>query len=237
MNLSTRDDTLEEWLDLPGVDEQQAEESFHDLRRMSDALGWTGLAVRDVARLVASYPLRAFSALDVATGAAYIPAALARWARDQELQASITACDISEQALAAARVTCAGFPEIRLEQQNALALTYPDQSFDVALCQGVLHHFSPQDAIALLRELQRVARYAVILTDLQRSWLLYASAWVALHTLARNPITRHDGLVSIRRAYRPGEVRALAAQAGLRDATLHTQMRFRQALIWQRPGG
>src|SRR5690348_7438351 len=147
MNLSTRDDTLEEWLDLPGVDEQQAEESFHDLRRMSDALGWTGLAVRDVAKLVASYQLRAFSALDVATGAAYIPAALARWARDQELRASITACDISEQALTAARVTCAGFPEIRLEQQNALALTYPDQSFDVVLCQGVLHHFSPQHAI------------------------------------------------------------------------------------------
>lgn len=234
MNLSIRDDTVEELLDVPGVDERQAEESFHDLRRMSDVLGWTRLAVQEVAQLVASYQFRAFSVLDVATGAAYIPAALARWARHQNLRASITACDISQQALAAARTTCTGFPEIQLEWQNALALTYPDQSFDVVLCQGILHHFPPRQAIMLMQELQRVARHAVILTDLQRTRPLYASVWIALHTIVRNPITRHDGLVSIRRAYRPDEVQVLAEHAGLYTPTLRTQMRFRQSLIWQR---
>jgi hypothetical protein len=55
-----------------------------------------------------------------------------------------------------------------------------------------------------------------------------------MHTLARNPITRQDGLASIRRAYTPDEVRALAQQANLCAATLRTALRFRQSLIWQR---
>jgi ubiquinone/menaquinone biosynthesis C-methylase UbiE len=234
LNLSERDTISEELLDTPNADPRLAERSFRDLRRMSRLLGWTRLAVKEVAQMVTSSRLRTFSVLDVATGAAYIPAAIAHWADQQQLQAQITACDISEQALSAARGTCASFPAIRLDQQNALALTYPDQAFDLVLCQGVLHHFSPKQAITLLHELARVARHAVILTDLQRTLPLYMSAWVALHTFVRNLITRHDGLVSIRRAYRPEEVRALAEQAGLRPITLRTRLRFRQSLIWQR---
>jgi ubiquinone/menaquinone biosynthesis C-methylase UbiE len=237
MNLGVRDNTAEEWLDDSGVDKNLAEKSFHDLSQMSTALGWTRLAIKEVAQVIAEYHLREFSMLDVATGSASIPAAIARWAREQKLRAQITASDLSEHALAAARATCANLPEIRLEQQNALALTYPDQSFDLVLCQGALHHFSPDQAVRLLKEMARVARYVVIVTDLQRNYPLYLVAWFLLHLTARNPITRHDGLASIRRAYRPNEVRALAEQAGLRPVALQTKRHFRQTLTWQRWGG
>lgn len=234
MKLMERDNLVEELLDGPVADKRLAEESFHDLRQMSTMLGWTRLAVQEVAQLVEGYHLHEFSVLDVATGSAYIPAAIARWARGQKLQAQITASDLSRQALAAARQTCADLPEIRLEKQNALALTYPDQAFDLVLCQGALHHFAPDQAVVLLKELARVARRAVIVTDLQRNSLLYLAAWFFLHTIARNPITRHDGLASVRRAYRPKEVRALAEQAGLRLVTVRTRFGFRQSLLWQR---
>jgi ubiquinone/menaquinone biosynthesis C-methylase UbiE len=234
MNLRKRDITAEEVLDTLEVDERLLEGSLHDLRRFGALLGWTSLAVRDVARIVTQRYWRAFSVLDVGTGAANIPIALARWARHQQLQAQITASDINEQMLAVARDNSAGFPEIRLEHQNALALNYSDQSFDLVLCQGVLHHFSPDEARALLGELARVARHAVIVTDLQRDLPLYLGAWLLMHTLVRNPITRQDGLASIRRAYTPDEVREMAAQAGLCTSALHTALCFRQSLIWQR---
>ncbi len=234
MYLRERDHAAEEWLDSPEVDTRLAEQTFHDLSQMSAVLGWTRRAVKDVAQLVTGYHLRQFSLLDVATGSAYIPAAIARWARGHKLQAQITASDLSEHALAAARATCANFPEIRLEQQNALALTHPDQSFDLVLCQGALHHFAPDQAVVLLQELARVARRAVIVIDLQRNAPFYLGAWLFLHLITRNPVTRHDGLVSIRRAYTPEEVRALAEQAGLRPVSIQTWRHFRQTLIWQR---
>lgn len=235
MNLRERDATVEELLDAPGVDPRLLERSLRDLRRLSFALGWTNLAVKDAAQVVAQQQLRAFSVLDVATGAANIPIALARWARHSKLQAEITATDISEQVLAVARKDCANFPEIRLEQQNTLALIYEAQSFDLVLCQGALHHFAPAEAQVLLRELARVARRAVIVTDLQRSLPLYLGAWLLMHTLVLHRVTRHDGLASIRRAYLPREVRALAGQANLHSATIRTTFPFfRQVFIWQR---
>ncbi|HEY7348984.1 MAG TPA: methyltransferase domain-containing protein [Ktedonobacterales bacterium] len=234
MNLRERDSSAEELLDAPGVDDRLLEQSLRDLSRIGSLLGWTHLAVQDVAHIVAQRQLRAFSVLDVGTGAANVPIALARWARRQGREAQITASDLSEQVLAVARANCASFPEIHIEQQNALALTYADQSFDLVLCQGALHHFSPDEAVAVLRELARVARRAIIVTDLQRNRPLYVGGWLLMHTLIRNRVTRHDGLASIRRAYTPAEVRALAEQADLRSATIHTALRLRQALIWQR---
>ncbi len=234
MNLRERDPSVEELLDAPSVDERLLAQSLRDLSHLGGLLGWTRLAVRDVARIIKQQRLRAFSVLDVGTGAANVPIALARWARRQRLQAQIVAADISAPVLAVARRNCARYPEIRVEQQNALALTYADQSFDLVICQGTLHHFSPDEAAALLQELARVARRAVIVIDLQRSRLLYAGAWLFLHALRRSQITRHDGLASIRRAYTPCEVRALAERASLSSAALRAALRFRQALIWQR---
>jgi ubiquinone/menaquinone biosynthesis C-methylase UbiE len=234
MNLHERDTQAEEVLDMPKVDKRLIEESLHDLKRFGALLGWTRLAVRDVARIVTQRYWRAFSVLDVGTGAANIPIALAQWARHQQLQARITASDINEQMLAVARGNSAGFPEICLERQNALALGYADQSFDLVLCQGVLHHFAPDEARTLFGELARVAKHAVIVTDLQRDLPLYLGAWLLMHTLVHNPITRQDGLASIRRAYTPAEVRDLAAQAGLHTCSLRTALCFRQSLIWQR---
>ena len=234
MNLRERDATAEELLDGSGVPYEVLAKSLSDLSRMAVLLTWTQQAVKQVAEIVQQRQLRSFSVLDVGTGAGNIPIALARWARRQHRQIEISASDLSEQVLTAARANCAGFPEIRFEQQNALALTYADQSFDLVHCQGVLHHFSPDEAHLLLKELTRVARHAVIVTDLRRERSAYIGAWLMMHLLRRSRITRLDGLASIRRSYIPSEVRALAERAGLHSAAVCTTIPFRQVLIWQR---
>lgn len=234
MNLRERDPTAEELLDGSGVEYRLLEQSLRDLSRMAVLLTWTQQAVKQVAEIVQQRHLRSFSVLDVGTGAGNIPIALARWARRQQLLVEITASDLSERVLTAARANCAGFSEICFEQQDALALTYADQSFDLVHCQGVLHHFSPDEAQIMLKELARVARHAVIVTDLRRGRSAYIGAWLMMRILRRNRITRLDGLASIRRSYIPSEMRALAEQAGLHSATIRTTFPVRQVLIWQR---
>jgi hypothetical protein len=39
--------------------------------------------------------------------------------------------------------------------------------------------------------------------------------WVATRVLRCHPISRHDGPLSVRRAYSPDEIRGLAEKAGL----------------------
>jgi hypothetical protein len=59
------------------------------------------------------------------------------------------------------------------------------------------------------------ARLGVIVNDLLRTRVSLALVWLATRLLARHPMSRHDGPLSVRRAYSPDELRALAARAGL----------------------
>jgi ubiquinone/menaquinone biosynthesis C-methylase UbiE len=234
MKLRERDNAIEELLDAPVADQGMLARNLRDIRRINLMLGWTSLALNQVAQTVTSKGLKTFSLLDVATGSADIPKAIARWAARKQLQATITATDISEQVLDAARANCADLPNIHIEHQNALALSYADQSFDLVLCSMALHHFSPDAAPPLLRELARVSRHAVIVSDLERSFPAYLGAWLLTHTLMPNRLTRHDAPASVRRAYTSSEVRALANQAALQSSTIRTVIPFRQILVWER---
>jgi len=166
MNLRERDNTLEELLDAPVADQRLLAHNLRVIRRINVMPGWTSLAPKQVALTVARQLLHTFSLLDVATGAADIPKAMAHRAERQHLQGTIVATDISEQVLEAARANCASLPNIRLERQNVLALTSGDQAFDLVLCSLALLHFSPDDAPTLLRELARVVGCAIIAIDL-----------------------------------------------------------------------
>src|SRR5258708_521194 len=88
--------------------------------------------------------------LDLATGAADVPRAIALWAKRNSLAIRITAVDGNPDILRIARERSADFPEIQIEQQNLLALPYPRGSFDIVTCSLTLHHFADADVLAIL---------------------------------------------------------------------------------------
>jgi len=63
--------------------------------------------------------------------------------------------------------------------------------------------------------MDRAARLGVVVNDLVRGRVAYAAVWLATRLLARSPMSRHDGPLSVLRAYTPAEVRGLVVAAGL----------------------
>ena len=63
--------------------------------------------------------------------------------------------------------------------------------------------------------MRRVSSQGVVVNDLDRGWLGWLGAWLLGHFLTRNPYTRHDAPMSVRRAYHPTELIALLHDAGL----------------------
>jgi hypothetical protein len=61
----------------------------------------------------------------------------------------------------------------------------------------------------------RAARLAVV-SDLLRTRLSLALVWLATRVLRLHPVSRHDGPLSVRRAYSPDELIVLAEKAGRR---------------------
>ena len=198
--------------------------NLRDLRRVNSIFSGTGLSIRAMRALVGHDApptgpgVDTLRVLDVGTGAADIPARMLR-TRGPWRAVHVTATDSRQEVIEAARLlepSLADEPNLSLEVADGRSLPYPDAAFDIAHASLVLHHLGPDDAVAFLRELRRVARIGVVVNDLERSRLGWLGAWLILHAMTRNGFTLHDGPLSVRRAYRRVEVRDLLASAGLR---------------------
>lgn len=210
-----------ELLDGPLDDPVALEGNLRDLRRVNRLLGGASLSGRALDALAGRVADAgtAVSLLDVGTGGADIPLALLdEWGR-RGRRLHVTGVDDRSEVLAAARVAdprVNSAARLTLEQADGRSLPYPDASFDVAHCSLVLHHLEPTDAVALLRELARVARLGVIVNDLARNRMAWLGAQLLAALATRNRYSRHDGPLSVRRAYTTAEAHAMLAAAGLR---------------------
>ena len=171
--------------------------------------------------------------LDVGAGDAHVAVSLARWAAGRGRRWRITALDLHRQTarLAARRAERVPAANVRVVRGDGLFLPFADSTFDVAYSVLTLHHFREDAAVALLREMARVAARLVVVNDLERS----RGAWLGARALAAsvwrgNRITRHDGPLSVRRSFTRDELMALAERAGLRRPRVHRRVAFRLLL-------
>jgi ubiquinone/menaquinone biosynthesis C-methylase UbiE len=189
--------------------------NLRDLARINRLTGGTQLSRRAIAALA---PVGDLTLLDVGTGGADIPASLLADAAGAGRSLHVTAVESRPEVIDAAvlaRGSLGSMPRLRLETADGRSLPYPDASFGVAHASLVLHHLDPDDAVSFLRELRRVARDGVVVNDLVRGRLAWIGAWVLVHTIATSRFTRHDGPLSVRRAYSRSELVELLRAAGL----------------------
>jgi SAM-dependent methyltransferase len=221
-----------ELLDGAHLDERALVGNLRDLRRANRYFG--GLAVlrrhlwTAIAALPADAPVRV---LDVGTGAADVPLALAVWGRRQGRQVRVVGLDHHAQVIAYAAQQTRGHAAIRLVRGDGRALPFADGAFDYAICALTLHHLAPPDAVTALAALARVARRGMVVVDLERGWPGYAATWLWSHACTTNPLTGHDGPLSVLRAYTATELRGLAAAAGLPTTRVYRESFFRLALV------
>ena len=205
-----------EHLDGPLGDVSVLRENLRDMARVNRLLGGTAISRSALVRVLAGNrgpaPVRL---LDVGTGSADIPVALVAWGRKHGLEIDATAVDSRPEILEIARSAGGDAAGVRLELAEGERLPYADASFDVVHASLVLHHLEPPRAEAFLRELGRVASRAVIFNDLDRRRRWWRAPRLFAHVFTRNSLTRHDGPLSVRRAYRPDELVPLAARVGL----------------------
>jgi SAM-dependent methyltransferase len=209
-----------ELLDGPLDDPDTLRGNLRDLAWINRRLGGTAASRRAVDRLLhrRSGP---HTLLDVGTGAADIPLALLAATAAGERPLRITALDSRQEVLDAARdmeprLAPGATPHLELVVGDGRSLAWGDRAFDVVHASLVLHHLEPSEAIAFLAEAARVARHGVVINDLVRARIHWLGARALLGITTRNRYTRHDGPLSVRRAYSRMELRALLAAGGLR---------------------
>lgn len=109
-----------------------------------------------------------------------------------------------------------------------------DGGVDFVITTHFFHHLTDEEAVATLREFDRVARRGIVVNDLLRR--RRALLWIWLFTLFANRYVRVDGPLSVRRGFTAAEARALALRAGLPWLKVRTHFGHRFTLAGERPG-
>jgi ubiquinone/menaquinone biosynthesis C-methylase UbiE len=220
-----------ELLDEPYLPPRALAGNLGDLRRANRYFGGLAVLRRQLLPALAAHPSdRPLRLLDVATGGADLPLALLAWASSEGRRLSIVGLDVAAQVLAYAQGQAQDEPGLRLLRGDAAALPFAPRTFDYALCSLALHHLTPSAGVAALREMARVVRHGLLVVDLERSWPAYLGTWLWSRACTTNHLTRHDGPLSVLRAYTPAELRALAASAGLANVRISRGPFFRLVL-------
>jgi 2-polyprenyl-3-methyl-5-hydroxy-6-metoxy-1,4-benzoquinol methylase len=226
LSLSPRRRRDFEHLDDPHVDPALRERSLRDVARANAVLGGTHAVLREVARRLSALGPEG-TLLDVGTGMGDIPAR----ARALAARRGVTLTTLGiDEAVSLARLTHGVLDGSACA--DARRLPFPDASVDIVTCSQVLHHFEDADIPVVLRELQRVARRAVIVSDLRRSWIAAAGFWVVSWPLGFHPVTRHDGVVSVLRGFTPRELSRHVQNATGRSAAVRRHLGFRITATW-----
>jgi SAM-dependent methyltransferase len=214
-----------EILDDPAVDPAVRRRSIADVSRSNQWLG--GLRAGVLGIESATRPAGALTVLDVGTGLADIPERARR--RAQQAGTAMTTIGVDEAPSLLSHI------RERVDYAvaaNARALPFRDHSIDVVMCSQLLHHFAGSDAERVLAELNRVARHAVVVSDLRRSWIAAAGFWIASYVLRFHRVTRHDGVVSVLRGFTADELRQHVQTATGATPTVRRRLGFRLTAHW-----
>lgn len=215
-----------EFLDSPEVDPAIVTRSLADVARANSLFGGASAAIEEIKNVLGVLSPCA-TLLDVGTGLGDIPRRARAVARDNGIELMTIGLDAACELAFASRESvdvpvCA----------DALRLPFADNSVDIVMCSQVLHHFSGADALTVLREMNRVARARVIVSDIRRSWIAAAGLWIASFPLRFHAVSRHDGVVSVLRGFTTNELASTVQQALEYRPRAHRRRGFRVTTSW-----
>ncbi|HEX6575727.1 MAG TPA: methyltransferase domain-containing protein [Gemmatimonadaceae bacterium] len=215
-----------EILDDPSVDPGLMRRSMRDVERANTYFGGRRAALAELDRTLKELPSGS-TFLDVGTGRGDIAAAVKTRARELGKTVRTIGIDMSlpliEEAKAGNDLAVRG---------NALALPFRNSSVDVVFASQVLHHFPEPSAVAMVREMNRVARRRVVISDLRRSVVAATGLWVGSFLLGFHPVSRHDGVVSVMRGFLPFELEEIVVRATGKRPIATRRLGFRLTTSW-----
>lgn len=226
-----------ELMDLAGNSPEILADDLRNLRRLNRYLCGSRSVLLALRRALGQQGCEAISLIDVGTGSADIPAAISAWTKRRHMAATIVGVDADPITAAIAAQRVARLAGVEIIQGDAGALPFAPASFDYVVASQFLHHFPEARIIALLKHWAKLARRAIVISDLRRHPVAYHGIRWLTQLTTRNIMTLTDAPLSVRRAFTIKEWRELLSQADIGAVEVFSVFPFRMAAVIRLGGG
>lgn len=167
---------------------------------------------------------------DIGCGSGAHLSAIFHWVKHLVSSVQILAIDANEHIIEHAKLNHA-FQHCEFKVMNVHDKIFNDQTFDIVMLNNLCHHLTDEELISFISRLKKQTRLAVIINDLHRHRLPYYSFKVISCLLGFSRISKHDGAISIKRAFLRSELQALMKKCNISSYSLSWSWAFRWKLI------
>lgn len=212
----------DEQMDDPGLAPETYDTVLKDLARVNAVTLAARPTIDFLRRGTRTMP--AFRLLDVGFGHGDMLRRIARWARRRDIAVDLIGVDLNPRSAAVARAATPLHWPIEYRTGDYKDVAGP---IDFVVSSLVAHHMSDDELDAFIRFMEARAAIGWMINDLHRLGLAYHGFPLLARLLGAHRIVREDGQVSIGRAFRPAEWRAILERAGVTGASIVRRFPFR----------
>ena len=102
---------------------------------------------------------------------------------------------------------------------------------DVIHCSLFCHHLKDDELTELFSLIYRNTHAGFVINDLQRNRLAYYVVQLITYLLNGSVLSKHDGPVSVLRAFKLTELKKLLQKAQIKDFSINRKLAFRYLIV------
>lgn len=204
--LSQRDEDLTEWMDRPDCDPGLLNNTYGQFLRINKLLsGWDGIYEEHIKPVLETIEGQA-AILDIGCGGGDILRLLNELCKRDGFIVEFTGIDPDNRAIEF--VNSYTWPEnITFKEARSSDLVADGQTFNIVISNHLMHHLDENQLKTVCSDAELLAVNSVLFGDIERSRTGFILFGTIAPILFRNSYIVKDGLISIRRSYRIGELR------------------------------
>lgn len=209
------------------------EQTLLELDVINQKLGGNRVTIDAIENLLGKQSGRdTISIADIGCGGGDILIEVASWAAKRNLKVELVGIDANPHIVAYAQKNAGGYPGISFKCLNIFSEDFKEENYDIIISSLFTHHFKDDRLIDLFSSIKKQARIGVIINDLHRHWLAYYSIKAIVNILSKSPMVKHDGPVSVLRAFTKEELENILRAADITQYSLKWMWAFRWQLIF-----
>lgn len=219
-----------ELLDSFGIPDRLLHKNLGELDILNRYIGAHAISLEGIKRLMTDRQKK-YHIVDLGCGSGDVLRYIARWARANQYHVKLTGVDQNADAVKYLQEKCNVYPEI-----TGITADYEDylmatDDIDIVHCGLFCHHLDDAKLAQLFRFLKTSSCQGIVINDLQRNPLAYCGVWLLTRLLNGSALSKHDGPVSVLRAFKREEITSLIQRAGLSDFSIQWKWAFRYLVV------
>jgi len=169
---------------------------------------------------------RPISVVDVGSGSGDMLRRLDGWARPRGYKLDLVGVDLNHWSTITARQLTHAATNVRFATTNIFDYR-PEAPIDIVISSLFTHHLDDTSLVNFLSWMETQTRIGWFINDLLRHPISYYFFKQASPLFGFHYFVRHDGPVSIARAFRPADWQGLLASAKISEAGIKNHFPFR----------